>query len=383
MRLETQFVGSQKYPLELAHLIQGDGEIVASGVGKGIGLEAVAGAYYEALERYYISAPTNSRHFPGEAALKKAKDVARQPALANDLAIQRWAAEFPESITGCTTYGNARSSAWYPIFMCDPLYHHKPLPGDNIETFRSMLRYTSSLGTASGATPQEARLHGICELIEHDAISHALLRWFIARMPQIDILDTANITDRIRLLHDIATETAGGEVFLLDVTTDLGIPAYLAVSVCGMESGLLGAGASLTGEHAVARALNELIQVMVLGNGVVTSAARARLATWPFLQRCLTLPLATLNTRDVKQVPLRPAIGNVKTLESSLDTITSILSQHDIHSYDRELAPPNSAISVISTIAPGLERFSLVRMGIPVIPTGRGWGVWATYRSRR
>jgi hypothetical protein len=38
-------------------------------------------------------------------------------------------------------------------------------------------------------------------------------------------------------------------------------------------------------------------------------------------------------------------------------------------------------VSVISTIAPGLGRFSLVRMGLPVIHTGRGWDIWTRARD--
>ncbi|MFI5898550.1 hypothetical protein ACIA5D_51705, partial [Actinoplanes sp. NPDC051513] len=41
-----------------------------------------------------------------------------------------------------------------------------------------------------------------------------------------------------------------------------------------------------------------------------------------------------------------------------------------------EIAPAGSLIAVTTTVAPGLERFSLVRHGDPVLPTGRGWHLW-------
>jgi ribosomal protein S12 methylthiotransferase accessory factor YcaO len=103
-------------------------------------------------------------------------------------------------------------------------------------------RYSSSIGTAAGADLQESTLHGICELVEHDVLSHALLRWFIAGDPRVSVLDIASLPDDARLLHGIAVEVTGADVILLDVTTDIGIPAYLAV-------------------NAVLRALGELIQV--------------------------------------------------------------------------------------------------------------------------
>jgi ribosomal protein S12 methylthiotransferase accessory factor len=74
-------------------------------------------------------------------------------------------------------------------------------------------------------------------------------------------------------------------------------------------------------------------------------------------------------------------VGDVSTVESGLDTVTGLLGRHGIHPYACELAPPGSLISVISTIAPGLERFSLVRMGLPVIPTGRGWDIRTRARA--
>ena len=43
-----------------------------------------------------------------------------------------------------------------------------------------MLRYTSSVGTAAGVDRVEAVLHGVCELVEHDALLQAMLSWFIA-----------------------------------------------------------------------------------------------------------------------------------------------------------------------------------------------------------
>ena len=79
-----------------------------------------------------------------------------------------------------------------------------------------MIRYSSSLGIAAGSTAQEAHLHGLCELIEHDALSHALLRWFIARMPRANVVD---VPGPVKPLRDLAAEAVGSQVLLFDVTT--------------------------------------------------------------------------------------------------------------------------------------------------------------------
>ena len=196
MRLEAQFVGSQRYPVAVSRLMRDHTE-VATGAGKGDGPEGLAGSHFEALECYYMSAPVSRRLASASVTMRKAREVARQPGLARDLVIQRWAEDFPRSNAACVTYNNARSSVWYPIFLCDPHYHLAPLPGDSVGAYRSMIRYTSSLGTASGSNLQEAYLHGLCELIEHDACSLALLRSFVARAPQVDVVDVASLSSSV------------------------------------------------------------------------------------------------------------------------------------------------------------------------------------------
>lgn len=382
MRFEKRLVGASQYPVIISHLMRGNGQVMAGGTGKGAGPEAVAGAYFEALERYYMSARINRRLASGAANLKSARDVAQQPHLAGDLVIQRWAEDYPESVVACAIYSDETTSVWYPIFLTDPYYHREPLPGDSVDTYRSMLRYTSSRGTAAGSNTQESYLHGLCELIEHDALSHALLRWAIARDPRVSVLDITALPDDAQLLHGIASKVVDADVVLLDVTTDIGIPAYLAVkSGRSAEAEPLGLGASPIGEYAVVRALSELIQVAAASDGIADRAASARLAAWPALQRCLTTPLGSLTDRSVAYVSLRGTVGNVNTVQSSLYTVTGLLRKHDIRRYTCELTPSGSHISVTSTIAPGLERFSLVRFGLPVVPTGRGWNFWMASRG--
>jgi ribosomal protein S12 methylthiotransferase accessory factor len=377
MRFETELVGLRQYPTVVAHLRQGGTQVAASGAGKGDGPGAVAGAYFEALERYYMSAPISGRLAHGAANLKNATEVARQPALARDLVIQRWAKDYPESTAACAIYSHEASSVWYPIFLTDPNYYREPLPGDSVDPYRSMLRYSSSIGTAAGANSQESSLHGLCELIEHDALSHALLRWVIAGDPEVSVLDISSLPSDARLLHGAAAEAIDADVLLLDVTTDIGVPAYLAVKggrAAAAEP--LGSGASPVGEHAVVRALGELIQVAT--EPIAPGDASARLAAWPALQRCLTTPLGSLTGRCAEQVSLRGTVGSTDTVQSGLDAVTGLLREHGIRCYTCELTPPESHIRVTSTIAPGLERFSLVRYGVPVVPTGRGWKLWTT-----
>ncbi len=377
MRSSLRDIGPQTYPIPACSLQVTNVE-VAVGHGKGQGSQGLASAYYEALEVYFMSARSSRRLADGSAALLTAREVAAQPGLRKDLVIQRWAGEFPDSRAACVLHSGAGRPVRYPIFLSDPHYHREPLPGDSVEPYRGLLRYTSSLGTAAGANLQEALLHGLCELVEHDGWSHALLRWFIARDPEIDIVDPGTLPDSVKRLYLDAADAVGATVALADVTTDIGMPVYLAVGDGdGSKAAPFGAGASPLGEYAAVRALSELIQSTAMADADADQAAAARLAAWPALQKCMLLPMRPLLSRRPRRVALRESVGDMSAVEAILETSARLVRGRGIEFYACELTPPESLISVVTVIAPGLEHFSLVHMGIPVIPTGRGWSLWA------
>ena len=346
-----------------------DGERVAVGAGKGSGAQGAASAYFEALERYLMSARDNRRWAADAIGLLPATAVAGQPALAADLVVQRWAAEFPDSVAACASYGGVR----YPTFLADPRYYRWPAPGDDVRPYRSLLRYSSSLGTAAGSDLDEAVYHGLCELIEHDGLGQALLRWYVAGVADVDVVPAADLPDELRSLHEQAARAAGAPVHLLDVTTDLEVPVYLAVSAAaGGTPTRFGAGASIWATDAAARALGELIQMCALPSSA-DSRAVERLAAWPALRRCAAMPFDEMRSRAV---PLRADAAGAGSPQWGLDQVRQALAAHGIDYHVCEVAPVDSLIAVATTIAPGLERFSLVRHGVPVVPTGRGWRLW-------
>ena len=78
------------------------------------------------------------------------------------------------------------------------------------------------------------------------AVRQALLRWYVAGVPDVDLVPVEDLPDGLRALHADAVRAAGAPVHLLDVTTDLDVPVYLAVSpAAGGEPTRLGAGASI------------------------------------------------------------------------------------------------------------------------------------------
>ncbi|MEV4083092.1 TOMM precursor leader peptide-binding protein [Nonomuraea fuscirosea] len=112
-----------------------------------------------------------------------------------------------------------------------------------------------SSGCASGASVEEAILHGMLELIERDSF---LLAWYgKAALPEID---PATCRDESRFLID-RLRLCGYDVRLFDMRIDLPVPAVLAVAVRrdgGPGTLTFASGASLDPEEAVASALSEV-----------------------------------------------------------------------------------------------------------------------------
>ncbi|MFI5891114.1 YcaO-like family protein [Actinoplanes sp. NPDC051513] len=308
------------------------GRHVSVGWGKGSGDQAVASAWFEALERYLMSAAENRRWQPDGPILRPACEVAAQPALSADQVVQRWAAEFPSAVAACATL---TGGVCYPVFLLDPRYFRSPVAGDDVRPYRGLLRYSSSLGTAAGATVAEATYHGLCELFEHDGVSHALLRWYVAVRPDAAEVPPSALPEGLAERHAAAERATGGPVRLLDVTTDLDVPVYLAVAAGDVPR--VGAGSSAWASDAAARALDEVIQSCAQSPERVAGAA-ARLAGWPALARCVRLPLDELRIRSVS---LRADPGT-DSVAHGLAQVSGALAAHGLAHHVGEIAPAGS-----------------------------------------
>ncbi len=120
-----------------------------------------------------------------------------------------------------------------------------------------------SNGCAAGNTREEAIVQGFLELVERDA--YAIWWYNRVQRPQVDLaqFDDSYIRD---LRHQLA-ET-GRKLWVLDVTSDLGIPTFVAVTHWmqnGQENIEFGSGAHFDPRIAVLRALTELNQFLSIG----------------------------------------------------------------------------------------------------------------------
>src|SRR6202030_3153357 len=120
-----------------------------------------------------------------------------------------------------------------------------------------------SNGCAAGNTIEEAIVQGFLELVERD--SYAI--WWYNRLerPELDLgqFDDSYIRDLQQQLVQ-----AGRRLWVLEVTSDLGIPTFVAVTHWmqnGRENIEFGSGAHFDPRIALLRALTELNQFLSLG----------------------------------------------------------------------------------------------------------------------
>jgi len=120
-----------------------------------------------------------------------------------------------------------------------------------------------SNGCAAGNTLEEAIVQGFLELIERDA--YAIWWYNRAPRPELDLgrFDDSYVRDLRKQLAQ-----AGRRLWVLDVTGDLGIPTFVAVTHWmqnGRENIEFGSGAHFDARIALLRALTELNQFLSLG----------------------------------------------------------------------------------------------------------------------
>jgi oxazoline/thiazoline synthase len=170
-----------------------------------------------------------------------------------------------------------------------------------------------SNGCAAGNTIEEAIVQGFLELVERDA--YAI--WWYNRSQRAEV-DLSQFDDSyVRDLHAQLAD-AGRKLWVLDVTSDLGVPTYVAIlhwMQNGQENIEFGSGAHFDKRIALLRTLTELNQFLAIGlmgggsgeKPSLDGVTPLRLQDYPFLTPSghpITVPgsysppVALDNTRD-------------------------------------------------------------------------------------
>jgi bacteriocin biosynthesis cyclodehydratase domain-containing protein len=211
-----------------------------------------------------------------------------------------------------------------------------------------------SNGCAAGNTIEEAIVQGFLELLERDA--YAI--WWYNRSQRAEV-DLSQFDDSyVRDLHAQLAD-AGRKLWVLDVTSDLGVPTYVAIlhwMQNGQENIEFGSGAHFDKRIALLRTLTELNQFLAIGlmgggsgeKPSLDGVTPLRLQDYPFLtpsNHPITVPgsysppVALDNTRD--QVLACVDIAR----RAGLDFL--VLDQ----------TRPDVEVPIVRVIVPGLRHF--------------------------
>jgi ribosomal protein S12 methylthiotransferase accessory factor len=238
-------------------------------------------------------------------------------------------------------------SRWVPTALC--YFGYKDPRGQ-----RRFARADSN-GAAAGNTTEEAILQGLLELIERDACA---VWWFNrALRPALD-LEGSREPFVQRALQRYAS--AGRELWVLDLTSDLQVPVYAAVSRQageGAEAIVYGFGCHLQPRIALLRAITECDQSLVAALRLERNTTdhfdqdRRRWLREGRLRDHLHLAPDEAGRRPVAcDAGGEAAIG----LRSDIETLVARVKSAGSDVIALDMSRPDMPLSVVKMIAPGL-----------------------------
>jgi ribosomal protein S12 methylthiotransferase accessory factor len=213
--------------------------------------------------------------------------------------------------------------------------------------------HTDSNGCAAGNTREEAIVQGFLELVERDA--YAI--WWYNRLRRQEV-DLSEFDDSyIRDLKAQFTD-AGRKVWVLDITSDLGVPSYVAIMHWvkdGQENIEFGSGAHFDRRIAMLRSLTELTQFLSIGlmgggsgdKSSLDGVTPLRLENYPFL-----IPTS--------EPVVRPALGMEVPLDRVHEQVEACVEVARRAGYDflvLDQTRPDVEVPVVRVIVPGLRHF--------------------------
>ncbi len=240
-------------------------------------------------------------------------------------------------------------------------------------------------GNAAGNTLEEAILQGFMELVERDSVA----LWWYNRVPR-PAVDLDSFDDPyLPALRDHYRAAFGREFWVLDITADLEIPAFAAVSRrlgAACEDILLGFGAHFDPHVALLRAVTEMNQFLP---AVSRTDGRGRTVYWfPQREAIQWWTTATLAGQphlapQPGRAPRRKAEFPDRATDDLRDDVAlcvEVAARHGIETLVLDQTQPDIGLSVVKVMAPGLRHF-WKRFGpgrLYDVPVRLGWCERAT-----
>jgi ribosomal protein S12 methylthiotransferase accessory factor len=212
-----------------------------------------------------------------------------------------------------------------------------------------------SNGCAAGNTLEEAILQGFLELVERDAVA----LWWYNRTP-VPGVDLASFGDPWLAEMSRNYAAIGRELWVLDVTSDLGIPVTVALSRrtdSPHEDIMLGFGAHLDPRIAVRRAVTELNQmlpvVQAAGHGLDDPDARRWLAHATVANQPYLRPAAGQRMRTAADFPFVSRAD----VRDDVEALARVFARAGLELLVLDQTRPDVGIPVVKVLAPGLRPF--------------------------
>ena len=211
-----------------------------------------------------------------------------------------------------------------------------------------------SNGCAAGNTVEEAIVQGFLELVERDA--YAIWWYNRSQRAELDLdqFDDPYVRDLRAQLADV-----GRRLWVLDVTSDLGVPTYVAAlhwMQNGQENIEFGSGAHFDSRIALLRTLTELNQFLSIGlmdggTGEKSSLDRItplHLANYPFLTPSGKPSAAPISGSQ---------FGPLDTTRDQVLACVNIASRAGLDFLVLNQTRPDIEVPVVRVIVPGLRHF--------------------------
>ena len=252
---------------------------------------------------------------------------------------------------------------WTPVWSLTEK-RHRYLPTSMLYSMAPEQRGGSDLiadsnGCAAGNTLEEAILQGFYELVERDAFAI----WWYNQLPVAGV-DLTSFDDQYLASATTQYASYGRDLWMLDVTSDIGIPTFVALSRRpdgDTEDIIYGAGCHADPRLAALRALCELNQCLTWlprpgkadGRPTIDDPLAlwwwkvARLADCPWLAPADQVPRTPSHDKLVEAADARDDIERCRTLVEARGMEFLVLDQ----------TRPDIGMPVVRVIVPGMRHF--------------------------
>lgn len=215
-----------------------------------------------------------------------------------------------------------------------------------------------SNGNAAGNTLEEAILQGFMELVERDSVA----LWWYNRVKRPGV-DLGSFNEPYLLeLRDFYQSKLHRELWVLDITSDTNIPAFVAISRRTdkpKEDILLGFGAHFDPTIAILRAVTEVNQALPINlEGDITRDEDPDAAYWyahatvenqPYLLPDHNIPNKVYS--DYQR------LWSDKDLREDVETCVEIMGKLGMEMLILDQTRPDIGLNVVKVIVPGIRHF--------------------------